>query len=44
MDPKGLLLHLQDPTTSPYPEPDQSILYPLTQLFEDQVQYSPIYA
>ena len=37
MEPKGLLLHLQDPTTSPYPEPDQSILCPLTQILEDPV-------
>jgi len=37
MEPKGLLLDLQDFTTSPYPEPDQSIPCPIIQLLEDRV-------
>ena len=32
MEPKGLLLHSQEPTTSPYSEPDQSSPYPPAQL------------
>jgi hypothetical protein len=28
MEPEGLLSHLQDPATCPYPEPDRSSLCP----------------
>jgi hypothetical protein len=28
MEPEGSLPHLQVPATCPYPEPDQSSLYP----------------
>jgi hypothetical protein len=30
MEPEGLLLHLPEPATCPYPEPDQSSLCPNT--------------
>jgi len=40
MLPGGLLLHLQEPTNFPYPEPDQSSSCPPIPL-EDRFQYHP---
>ena len=36
MEPEGSLLHLQEPTTCPYPEPDPSNPCPQIHLPEDQ--------
>jgi hypothetical protein len=44
MDPKGSLLHSQEPATFLYPEPDQSGPCTPIQLLEDPFQYYiPIY-
>jgi hypothetical protein len=46
MEPEGSLPHLRVPATCPYPEPDQSMSPPTTQLPEDTAcvsisNYSP---
>ena len=41
MEPEGSLPHSQMPANYPYPEPDQSILYPNTPHPEDPPQYYP---
>jgi len=43
MEPEGSLPHLQEPTTCPYSEPDQSSPSP-TPLPENPIYYTPICA